>query len=71
MLLVASEKNIAAYWGTGGMCYHPVLKTHFGFGEQDKVLGFLYLGYSEKTHQTGFRNSSIEDKVKWFNSVNS
>ena len=65
ILLVAAEKNIAAYWGTGGMCYHPKMKAHFGFEEHDKIIGFLYLGYSDKAPADGFRNSSIEEKVSW------
>ena len=71
ILLVAAEKNIAAYWGTGGMCYHPALKTHFGFLEQDKIIGFLYLGYTDKEHAEGFRNTSAEEKTVWINSTNS
>lgn len=65
MLLVASEKKIAAYWGTGGMCYHPKMKKHFGFGEDDKIIGFLYLGYTDKVHVDGVRNSTIEEKIRW------
>jgi nitroreductase len=65
MLLVAAEKNIAAYWGTGGMCYHPSMRKYFGFGEQDEIIGFLYLGYTDKEHSAGFRNTGIEEKVRW------
>ena len=67
ILLVAAEKNIAVYWGSGGMCYHPALKIHFGFNEADKVIGFLYLGYSDVEHPKGFRNTGIEEKTIWFN----
>ncbi|HRH58781.1 MAG TPA: nitroreductase [Chitinophagales bacterium] len=70
ILLVAAEKNIATYWGTGGMCYHPKMKSYFGFGEQDRIMGFLYLGYTDKTPADGFRNSSINEKTTWFNSSN-
>ncbi len=71
ILLVSAEKKIAVYWGSGGMCYHPKLKEYFGFGEQDKILGFLYLGYTDKVHQEGFRNSGIGEKTIWFNTSNS
>ena len=66
ILLLATENKIAAYWGSGGMTYHPSLKAHFGFSEEDKVLGFLYLGYSDKETPKGFRNTSIEEKTTWF-----
>ncbi len=71
LLLTAAEKGIAAYWGTGGMCYHPSLKTYLGFAEQDRIMGFIYFGYTDKEHAEGFRNSTIEEKTSWFNSQNS
>lgn len=71
ILLVAAEKKIATYWGSGGMCYHPKLKAYFGFDEHDKIMGFLYLGYTDNTLADGFRNSSIDEKTTWFNAKNS
>jgi nitroreductase len=71
MLLMASAHRLAVYWGTGGMCYHPALKKHFGLREQDMVMGFLYMGYSDKEHPTGFRNTGIDEKITRVNAVNS
>ncbi len=65
ILLTASAHEVAAYWGTGGMCYHPSMKAHFGFGEEDKIMGFLYLGYTDKVWPEGQRNSTIEEKTTW------
>ncbi len=65
ILLTASTYGIAAYWGTGGMCYHPSLKKHFGLRKEDKIIGFLYLGYSDKEHPKGFRHTGIEEKTTW------
>lgn len=65
MLLTAEAHQVAAYWGTGGMCYHPALKKHFGFEEQDQVMGFLYLGYSDAEKQEGIRSSSASEKTRW------
>jgi nitroreductase len=63
MLLTAAAYELAVYWGSGGMCYHPSLKKHFGLEEQDKIMGFLYMGYSDKEHPKGFRNTGIDEKV--------
>lgn len=65
MLLTAGTCGLAAYWGTGGMCYHPALKNALGFGENDRIMGFLYLGYTDQPHPEGFRNSGIEEKVRY------
>ncbi len=65
MLLTAAAHQVAAYWGTGGMCYHPAMKTTLGFDEQDKIIGFLYLGYSNQEHPKGCRNTPIEKKITW------
>jgi nitroreductase len=63
--LGATAKQIAAYWGSGGMTYHPAMQDYLGLGDDDKVLGFLYLGYSEEAPRTGRRVKPLEEKVKW------
>ncbi|MDB5226098.1 MAG: nitroreductase [Bacteroidota bacterium] len=65
ILLTASTSGLATYWGTGGMCYHPSLKKYFGLGAEDKIMGFLYMGYSDKEHPKGFRHTGIEEKITW------
>lgn len=66
MLLVAASHNVASYWGTGGMFYHPSMKAAFGLEEEDVMIGFIFLGKIENDHfPDGKRNSSIADKVKW------
>jgi nitroreductase len=65
MLLTAQAYKLAAYWGTGGMCYHPALKAHFGFAEQDLVMGFLYLGYTDEAIPEGVRSSAVQAKTQW------
>jgi nitroreductase len=66
MLLVATAKNIASFWSTGGFCHHPTFKAHFGYQEEDTVLGILYLGYSNLPLPAGKRNSNIETKIKYY-----
>ena len=45
--LTATAFGIGGYWGTGAMTYHPEMRAHLGFEEQDEVVGFFYLGYPE------------------------
>jgi len=64
ILLTASTSGLAVYWGTGGMTYHDAMKKQFELGERDKIIGLLYLGYSDKPHPEGSRNSTIEEKTR-------
>jgi nitroreductase len=64
MLLGATALGIASYWGSGGMAYHPAMKTFLKLQEEDLVLGIIYLGYSDKV-LTGHRNSPIHAKITY------
>ncbi len=44
MHLMASSLGIGAYWGTGGVTYEENAKDFFGLGNEDKLLGFFFLG---------------------------
>ncbi len=63
--LAATAQNIAMYWGSGGMTYHPAMQDHLGLGDDDKVMGFLYLGYTDEAPRPGRRVKPLEEKVKW------
>jgi len=64
--LGAAAKDIACYWGSGGMTYHPEMRSYLGLeNDQDKVLGFLYLGYSDCSPLKGKRLTSIKEKITW------
>jgi nitroreductase len=64
ILLGATAIGIASYWGSGGMVYNPAFKQALGFGEDDVVLGALYLGYSD-SQPTGKRSIPLSQKVTW------
>lgn len=64
MMLVATEKNLANVWITGGLTYHPIMRDFLGFGEKDKVMGFLYVGKSDK-ETIPKRLTTIDDKIIW------
>lgn len=66
MWLTANAHGIGAYWNSGGMTYHPRMKAFFGLNqEEDRVLGFLYLGYPAIEWPEGKRKTAITDKVQW------
>ena len=64
VLLSAHAYELGAYWSTGGVTYNEAAKPFFDLGEQDKLLGFIYLGVIDKVPPTGHRRS-IEQKVIW------
>lgn len=66
MLLVATVHNVASYWGTGGMCYHPSFKSVYGMEDKDVILGFIMLGKTDNDDLAdGKRHSLITEKIKW------
>ena len=47
MLLAAYAQDIGAFWRTGSMAYDPVVKKGLGLSENEKIIGFLYLGQQD------------------------
>ena len=66
MYLTATAYGLGCYWGSGGITYMEEAKEFFGLGEEDKLLGFLYVGMpgEKASNAKGFRKP-IKDKVKW------
>lgn len=64
MWLTASANNIGCYWSTGGITFYGNAKPFFGLGEDDQLLGFLYLGMPTTKWPAG-RRKPVEDKVTW------
>jgi len=65
VLLGATAMGIASFWSSGGMTHNPALRDHLGLGENDVVMGLIYLGYTDEPAKTGARNIAINEKVKW------
>lgn len=65
MLLGAQALGIASFWSSGGMTHHPALRAHLGLGENDVVLGLVFLGYTDEPAKEGTRNSPASEKAKW------
>jgi len=64
LLIGATALNIASFWSTGGMTLRQEFKEFLGLGDDDNVLGILYLGYADE-HPEGKRKVPVEEKVKW------
>ena len=64
LLLAATALNIASFWSTGGMALKPELKSFLQFGDEDQVMGILYLGYADE-HPEGKRIIPLEEKINW------
>ncbi|GAA4920457.1 nitroreductase [Mucilaginibacter defluvii] len=64
ILLAATSLNIASFWSTGGMTLKPAMKDFLELGEEDAVLGLLYLGHTDNQPE-GRRTTPLEAKVKW------
>ncbi len=45
--LTATAYGLGAFWATPKMAFLPEMKTFLNINEEDKCLGFIYLGYPE------------------------
>jgi nitroreductase len=66
MYLSVSAYGLGGYWTSGGITYQEPAKEFFGLEEQDKLLGFFYIGYVEVPSPSAKRKS-LEEKVIWVN----
>ncbi len=64
--LSVAAYGLGGYWTTGGITYRPQAKAFFGLGEEDKLLGFFYIGHIA-IPSTGATRKPIEEKVNWIN----
>lgn len=65
ILLAATANGIASFWSTGGLTHHPAMKEEFGLGEEDLVMGILYLGYTDEPFKEVERLIPLSDKIEW------
>lgn len=62
--LSVAAYGLGGYWTTGGITYNEKAKSFFGLGEQDRLLGFFYIGYVA-IPSTGATRLPVEQKVVW------
>jgi nitroreductase len=66
--LTVSAYKLGGYWTTGGVTYMEKAKPFFGLQEEDKLLGFFYLGYVAVPSPAGKRQP-VEEKTRWVTGV--
>lgn len=49
MLLAADSLDIASYWRTGWFTELETVRNAYGLNEQDRIMGYIYLGYKDKS----------------------
>jgi nitroreductase len=62
--LSATAYGLGGYLTTGGVTYKQSAKEFFGLGEDDKLLGFFYLGHVAVPSPSAKRKL-VEEKVEW------
>lgn len=65
--LSVTAYGLGGYWTTGGITFREKAKAYFGLGEQDKLLGFFYIGHIAVPSGSAKR-APFEEKVTWVNS---
>lgn len=63
MLLQTHALGLGAVWRTGEPCFHPLMNEAFGLREQDKMLGFIYLGVPDMEPKPGKRQDAASKTV--------
>lgn len=64
MYLSVTAYGLGGYWTTGGITFKSEAKPYFGLGENDRLLGFFYLGHVA-VPSTGGKRATLEEKVTW------
>lgn len=65
MWLTASAHRIGCYWSTGGVTFYDDVNEFFGWGPDDKLMGFLYLGMPKSDRWPQGKRTEIREKVRW------
>jgi nitroreductase len=68
ILLGAETLSIAVLWSTGGAVQQPAMKQYLELGEEDLMIGLLYLGYTDEPAKPGRRGPATE-KIRWIGAV--
>ncbi len=64
--LSVTAYGLGGYWTTGGVTFKEKAKPFFGLEENDKLLGFFYIGHIA-VPSVGGKRQSLEERVKWVN----
>ena len=67
MFLTVTAYGLGSYFTTGGITYFKEAKEYFGLNENDRLLGFFYIGYIAKPFMAKSKRTPVELKVQWIN----
>ena len=62
--LSVAAYGLGGYWTTGGVTYNEKAKPFFGLENEDKLLGFFYIGYVAVPSPAKNR-APVDEKVQW------
>jgi nitroreductase len=62
--LSVSAYGLGGYWTTGGITYNEKARPFFGLGEEDRLMGFFYIGHVAVPSPAGQRQP-LEEKAIW------
>ncbi len=65
--LLAWERNLGVVWRTNPHVYHPEVKDILGIGENERLVGFIHLGYFDEAPEAKER-TSIDEKFSVYQS---
>ena len=64
LLLAVHAEGLGAMWRTGPAALDPLVKKFLGFESDQKLLGFVYLGFPDMTPPV-LERPSFEDRTVW------
>lgn len=64
LLLAAYAMGLGAKWRTSEWARDPLVKEFLGFGHDQHIIGFIYIGYPEFVSEPALR-PSFEDRTVW------
>jgi nitroreductase len=62
--LSVTAYGLGGYLATGGITYRDQAKTYFGLEENDRLIGFFYIGHIHLP-STGATRQSLESRMTW------
>lgn len=65
ILLSAAAYGIGAYISTGSITYYEEAKPYFGLGAEDKLIGFIYMGYPAEAPKPSGKRGDVKEKIRW------
>ncbi len=70
MFLTVTAYGMGSYWSSAGITYFEQAKPYFGLDNNDKLLGFFYIGHLKDQDNRVSKRKPIRDKVRWINNNN-